>query len=238
MGDVGKRAVTVSSIFCLFFCMAGSVLADGMVPETTVIILEEEDGEASINVKNSDAAAALLYSSIEDIPEDLEPFLVVTPPIARLEPGEKQLVRFISQLKEPLKTQRLKRVAFEGLPEKKGADTATVGVTIRQNLPLIMHPKGLARNHQPWTLLKWSQGGEHLRIQNDSPYVVRMAQDVLLLPQKRLVDIGRTYVLPGETLSKKIDVALEGTTSVRINPATVYGFTVASHDALVVVETP
>jgi P pilus assembly chaperone PapD len=238
VGGVGKSGTIVSSIICFIFCVAGSVQADGMLPETTVIILEEEDGEASINIKNSDATPALLYSSIENIPEDLESFLVVTPPITRLDPGERQLVRFISQLKEPLKTQRLKRVAFEGLPERKNADTATVGVTIRQNLPLIMHPKGLARNHKPWTLLKWSQGGGHLRIENDSPYVVRMAQDVLLLPQKRLVDIGRTYVLPGETLSKKFDVGLEGTTSVRFSPATVYGFTVASHDAQVVVETP
>ena len=81
--------------------------AAGMLPETTVVVLYEEDGEATINIKNTDEGPALLHSVVENVPEDLEPLLIVTPPITRVEAGEPQLVRFSSTLKEPRKTQRL-----------------------------------------------------------------------------------------------------------------------------------
>ncbi|MFJ5235244.1 fimbria/pilus chaperone family protein [Pseudomonas neuropathica] len=213
-----------------------SVQADGMVPETTVVILNEEDGETTINVKNTDATPALLYSSIENLPEDPEFLALVTPPITRVEPSEKQLVRVIGQFSEPLKTQRLKRVIFEGVPPRKRADTASVGVTIRQNLPLIIHPRGLAKNPTPWTLLEWSVVGDVLQVRNESPYVVRLSQEVVLAPQNRVVDIGRTYVLPGEVIQRKLDDRLLSVTGVTFYPATVYGFTVDSHHARVVVQ--
>ncbi|WP_218180345.1 fimbria/pilus chaperone family protein, partial [Pseudomonas gingeri] len=146
---------------------------DGMEPETSVVILYEENGEATINVKNTDAGPALLHSVIQNIPEDPEPLLIVTPPIARVEPGDTQLVRFISTLKEPLKTQRLKRVTFEGIPQVRAEGRATIGITIRQDLPLILHPQGLPRHQEPWKLLKWTLRGNRLTVHNDSAYVVR-----------------------------------------------------------------
>ncbi|WLH35476.1 fimbria/pilus chaperone family protein [Pseudomonas sp. FP2196] len=226
-------------VFVIFMWGEGtSVLADGMVPETTVVILHEEDGEATINVKNTDAKPALLYSSIENLPEDPEFLALVTPPITRVEPSEKQLVRVIGQFSEPLKTQRLKRVIFEGVPPRKDATTASVGVTIRQNLPLIIHPRGLEKNPTPWTLLEWSIVGDVLQVRNESPYVVRLSQEILLTPQNRPADIGRTYVLPGEVIRRKLGGPLQSTTGVTFYPATVYGFTVASYAARVAVQGP
>ena len=99
-----------------YLCFAGVAVAEGMLPETSVVILHEEQGEATINIKNTDEAPALLHSVVENVPEDVEPLLIVTPPITRVEAGETQLVRFIATLKTPLKTQRLKRVTFEGIP--------------------------------------------------------------------------------------------------------------------------
>ncbi len=218
----------------LFLVATSSVLADGMVPETTVIILNEGEGETTLNVKNTDGVPNLLHASIENIPEDTELLVFVTPPVARVEPGEKQLVRFIGQISQPLKTQRLKRAIFEGIKPKKASDKASVGVTLRQNLPLIIHPQGLEKNPTPWTLLEWTIVGEDLQIRNDSPYVVRLSQLVLLAPKNQHVDIARTYVLPGEVLHKKISGSLSGTTGVTFYPATVYGFTVESYHAPVV----
>ena len=202
-----------------------------MRPETTLIILYEEEGEATLNVKNTDAGPALLHSVVEDVPEDQETLLVVTPPITRVEAGDTQLVRFISTLKEPLKTQRLKRVSFEGIPQARAAGGATIGITLRQNLPLILHPEGLPRHATPWELLKWASDGERLTVHNDSAYVVRLAPDVKLLPQNALATLPRTYILPGETLAAKVAGRLEGVTGVEIQPATVYGFAADSYQA-------
>ncbi len=202
-----------------------------MLPETTVIVFYEDQGEATITIKNTDAAPALLYSVIENVPEDVEPLLIVTPPITRVEAGETQLVRFIGTLKEPLKTQRLKRVSFEGIPQARVPGRATIGITLRQNLPLILHPRGLPLHHSPWELLKWKRVGEGLSVHNDSAYIVRLAPEALLLPQKALATLPRTYILPGETLTLSVEGALDGVAAVEIQPATVYGFSADNYRA-------
>lgn len=212
---------------CLYF--SGVAVADGMLPETTVIVLYEDSGEATINIRNTDATPALLHSVVQNVPEDVEPLLIVTPPIARVEAGETQQVRFLSTLKEPLKSQRLKRVSFEGIPQARVASGATIGITLRQNLPLILHPKDLPIHHSPWELLKWRRAGERLTVHNESAYVVRMAPQVQLLPQGSQATMPRTYILPGEVLTVEAGGPLGAITAVEIQPATVYGFSVDSY---------
>jgi P pilus assembly chaperone PapD len=206
--------------------------ADGMVPDTSVVIIYETEGEAAISVTNTDSQLALLHVTLEDIPEDTESLLVVTPPLSRVEPSKSQLVRFILQSQQPLLTQRLKRAIFEGMPQGRPATEAghaRVGVTVRQNLPVIIHPKGLALNRTPWTQLSWSQHGATLQVRNDSPYVVRLAQELRLLPGDGKAMLPRTYVLPGETL--RMPATGGPASTVRLQPATVYGFAVAAYEA-------
>ncbi|SDR89739.1 P pilus assembly protein, chaperone PapD [Pseudomonas cedrina] len=208
------------------------VLADGMVPDTSVVIVNEADGEASVSVTNTDSKLALLHVTLEDIPEDSAPLLFVTPPLTRVEPSKSQLIRFILQSPEPLVTQRFKRVIFEGMPQGRSAAQAghaRVGVTVRQNLPVILHPKGLAPNRTPWTGLTWSLKNSQLSVHNPSPYVVRLAQELRLLPGNGSALLPRTYVLPGETLSVAASQATA--TTVQLQPATVYGFAVAPYEA-------
>ena len=210
---------------------AAPAMASGMQPETTVVVLNEADGETSINIKNTDAGAALLYSAIEHIPEDDEPLVLLTPPVARVEGGQTQLVRFINQSKTPLKTQRLKRVFFEGIPQTDNLGGARINVTVRQNLPLILHPKGLPNNREPWKLLQWSTEGNELVVRNDSAYVVRLAQGVSLQPAGTEVNLPRTYVLPGQTFRLSLPSDAPPAQAVRTFPATVYGYAVDSYDA-------
>lgn len=223
---------TAACLAALTLLPATYAQADGMVPDTSVVIIYETDGEAAVSVTNTDSQLALLHVTLEDVPEDTESLLVVTPPLSRVEPSKSQLVRFILQSQQPLLTQRLKRAIFEGMPQGRPATEAghaRVGVTVRQNLPVIIHPKGLARNRTPWTLLSWSQHGATLQVRNDSPYVVRLAQELRLLPGDGKAMLSRTYVLPGETLSMPATGGPAST--VRLQPATVYGFAVAAYEA-------
>ena len=231
--NISPRARCLSlCLGTLAFLLCGRALADGMVPDTSVVIVNEADGEASVSVTNTDASLALLHVTLEDIPEDTESLLFVTPPLARVEPDKSQLVRFILQSSTPLTTQRLKRVIFEGMPQDRTAAQAghaRVGVTVRQNLPVIIHPKGLAPNRTPWTGLTWRLEKDQLSVHNPTPYVVRMAQELLLLPGNGSALLPRTYVLPGETLSVTTNAA--AATAVRLQPATVYGFAVPHYEA-------
>lgn len=204
-------------------------MANGMQPQSTIVILDEAVGEVAMNVTNSDASPALLHTVVLDIPEDPDTVVIATPPVARVEAGQQQMVRFIYQ-GPPLRTQRMKRVTFEGIGHSLKADgQAVIGIGVRQNLPMLLHPRGLAKNNTPWTLLQWKRDGDALLVVNDSPYVVRLAPSVTLLPSGTEVKLQRSYILAGETL--KMPAATGADTEVRIEPATVYGFAVGSYDA-------
>ncbi|KFK93540.1 fimbrial protein [Serratia sp. Ag1] len=206
--------------------------ATGMVPESSVVIVDQGDGESAINVKNTDTFPVLLVTTLENTKDDTEILLTVTPPAARVEPGKSQRVRFIMTSKTPLKTERLKRVIFEGVPpQQKGK--SELRMTVRQNLPVIIRPAGLEKDLAPWKRLTWKLNGNSMVVNNPSPYVVRLGQSVQTLPDNTNWTLPNTYVLPGQTLTltpdgnKKAGVAQQ----VRISPATTWGYTVNSYDA-------
>jgi P pilus assembly chaperone PapD len=206
--------------------------ADGMVPQTSVVIVNEVDREATLNVTNSDKRVSLLLVTLVDLPEDKEKLLRVEPQVSRVEAGRTQAVRFLLQTKTPLKAQRLKRVLIEGVPDRdpSAPGTMRIGIGVRQNLPVIIHPAGLPMKRDPWTLLTWSVANDKLTVRNDSPYVVRLAQDVRLLPGDGQAMLPRAYVLPGEALTVDAKQAA-GAARVRISPATVYGYVTDSYEA-------
>ncbi|MBV6827102.1 fimbria/pilus chaperone family protein [Pseudomonas sp. PD9R] len=226
------RLLIHTGIGALALMLTSQAQADGMVPDTSVVIVNEADGETSVSVTNTDPGLSLLHVTIEDIPEDSEALVFVTPPLARVEASKTQLVRFILQSEKPLLTQRLKRVIFEGIPQGKSPlqpGHARVGVTVRQNLPLLLHPAGLALNRTPWTDLQWSLKDDQLTVRNDTPYVVRLAQEVQLMPAATQAMLPKTYVLPGEHIS--VPAPAGAATQVRFQPATVYGFSAPAYDA-------
>lgn len=221
---------------CVITCLWGlsaSALASGAYPESSVVIVEEADGEGSINLKNTDAFPILLLTTVQDIEQDKDKLLTVAPPAARVEPGKTQRVRFILTSKAPLKTERLKRVVFEGVPPQE-KDKNVVRMTVRQNLPVIIRPAGLAPDKMPWKRLMWSLKAGLLSVNNPSEYVIRLDQKVTTLPDNTVWILPRTYILPGEqiTLTGKMKKNAGGMVSlVRISPASTWGFIVKSYEA-------
>ena len=171
-------------------------------------------------------------TTLENTKDDSENLLVVIPPAARVEPGKIQRVRFILISPLPLKTERLKRVIFEGVPpQQKGK--SEVRMTVRQNLPVIIRPAGLEKDQAPWKHLVWGIAGGNLTVNNPSSYVVRLAQEVRTLPGNVSWILPNSYILPGQSVSL---ASQQGKTvgearQVRISPATTWGYTVQSYDA-------
>ncbi|UXO70188.1 fimbria/pilus chaperone family protein [Pantoea dispersa] len=206
--------------------------ATGVLPDTSVVIIEEGDGEGMMNVKNTDKFPVMLLTTLQNIPGDQQMLLTVTPPAARVEPGKTQRVRFMLTSNEPLKTERLKRVTVEGIPpQEKGK--SEVRMTVRQNLPVIIRPAGLEKDLSPWKRLSWQLNGNTLTVKNASPYVVRLAQAVQTLPDKTVWQLPNSYVLPGQQFTLKQDGGkkVSNATQVRISPATTWGFSVDTYDA-------
>lgn len=79
-----------SNIFKTLFTVAlfsanFAVHAEGMVPETSLLIIDEATHSGTINVKNTDSHPSLLYTNVVDLPDDQGLKLIVTQPVVRLE---------------------------------------------------------------------------------------------------------------------------------------------------------
>lgn len=233
------RCLKIGLASACFALLTPSVWADGMQPETSVVLVKVDEREKAIKVLNTDKQLSLLNVTLQNIPEDPEPLLLVTPQLSRVEPGKTQLVRFIVRNEylegeKAITTQRLKRVLFEGIPtqaDEKTTGIGRVGVSIRQNLPVIIHPKGLADSRTPWEGLTWSVEGDKIHVRNDTPYVVRLAEEIRLLPSNTTAALPRAYILAGAHLTLPLPEQAKGSDKVRIFPATVYGFAVDAYEA-------
>ena len=75
--------------FTVFITTSMNTLATGMVPETSVLLVDEKRGETSINIKNTDDHPSLLYTTIVDLPESNKSIrLIPTQPVIRVEAGD------------------------------------------------------------------------------------------------------------------------------------------------------
>lgn len=210
--------------------LANYAHASGMKLETSVVVVNAEEGEGVMTLKNTDTTPVLLYSSVENLPGDKEESLVVTPPVVRVNPGDSQTVRFM--LKTPAKAvEQFKRAIFEGIPASdKTADK--LQITLRQNVPLIIHPAGLKENAEPWTQLKWEQtGSDSVKVTNTGAYVIRMSPTISVLPQKISGSLPRSYLLPGDTVTVKLNNKATDIQKVTITPANLYGYFVKPYEA-------
>ncbi|WP_302054937.1 fimbria/pilus chaperone family protein [Burkholderia multivorans] len=220
-----KYCVTMFASLALFSTMSH---ADSLKLESSVVLVDAGKGEASLGVLNNDKGPLLMVTRLEKIPEEPTQRLTVTPPVARVEPGDTQVVRFFLVSKDDIKVEHLERVSFEGVPPK---DDNAVHISIRQNIPVIIRPKNLARNDEPWKLLAWARTASGFSVKNPGPYVVRMAQAATLLPSKTPIALPRTYILPGETLDIKVKAPNASDTDIEISPASLYGYIVGKYAA-------
>jgi P pilus assembly protein, chaperone PapD len=190
------------TLICACLLASFNTLAAGMVPETSLLIVQEDEQGASMDVKNTDGDAQLLYTKLVDLPDDPKPGLIVTQPVVRVDAGKTQRVRFVLKSSaEPLKVEHLKRVIFTAIPQR---EKNKVKVSFSQNLPVIIRPAGLAVNLEPWKDLTWSVSNGNVTVENKTPYVVRMEQKAKLIPSGIFVQFPKTYILPGEKMTASI----------------------------------
>lgn len=197
-----------------------------MKPESSMLLINEADGGGSINVKNIDKEEALLYVKIIDLPDDPQPKLLVTQPVMRVGAEKTQRVRFILKSDKPLEQEHLKRAVFEGISPKKEGEQNEITMNIRHNIPVIIHPKGLPFLADPWKELSWSQNGSTLTVKNPGKYVVRLSQNIKLLPSGSITALDKSYVLPGETINTQIKnfKPAENIQKVSIDTLSKYGY--------------
>ena len=137
----------------LFSGFAQTAAAVGMLPATTIVKVNEADGEGVMSVTNTDSTPDLLYTTIDNSEDKKGPPILITPPVARVEPGKTQLVRFILENKTPLQVEHFEVVTFHTIPPNDPTKKNEVKFSVSQMMPLIIHPAKLADDQEPWKLV-------------------------------------------------------------------------------------
>jgi P pilus assembly chaperone PapD len=204
-------------LLCLALLTPPFIFAAPVLGKLTLDVSAEKK-QGSIRVKNTDPYPVLLYSSTEYVPDsEAENFLVPTQPVLRLEAGEEKDVRFVLLLKEPPQQELYARALFEAIPASK--DNAVV-VNIKQNIPAIVRIADAGSSQRRWEALEWrATSDKSMTVRNPSKSVIRMASIISLTPGGKTLDLKKSYILPGQSLSLPLPTAnQEMPTQVKITP--------------------
>jgi len=218
-----KTLINTTLATILLSATLSHALAAGMKPEASVLFLDDENREATINIENTDSHSALLHSSLQTIPEDRNNKLIITPQLARVDAGKKQQVRVVLKNGVKVARQTMQRINFISIPPDDGKKNRA-RVMVGQNIPVIISPAGLPENITPWKGIKAQCAGSTLKVSNPTDYVVRLTKQVDLLPGSQSLDLPKTYILPQETLSVTLPKASAcSAKSIRLHPVTRFG---------------
>ncbi|HEY9134154.1 MAG TPA: fimbria/pilus periplasmic chaperone [Dyella sp.] len=186
-------AQRLTALLALCVCWAGlspGVASASVTIAGTRVIFPAQNRETSIRLTNASDVPALVQVWIDrgqakDKPDTLKVPFTVTPPLARIEPKQGQVLRVI-YTGDPLPTDRESIFYFNMLevpPKlKKSADGGnTLQFAVRTRIKFFYRPDGLktkpddAVKQLKWTLVH-DGGHVSVKVTNDAPYYVSLGK--------------------------------------------------------------
>lgn len=164
----------------------------------TRVIYNGAKKEASINLENPDSSPYLVQSWVE-MPDGNKaqkaPF-IITPPLFRLDPKQKNVLRIILTTPLPENKESLFWLNVKGIPSESKADNS-IQIAINTVIKLIYRPKSLD-NFIPANQknkLTWQRSGNQIQVNNASAYYFNFSK--ITVAGKKVEHV--TYVAPGES---------------------------------------
>ncbi|WP_239506270.1 fimbria/pilus chaperone family protein, partial [Proteus mirabilis] len=191
--------------------------------ETMTVILDSEEPRKIFNVKNTGSEPILLSTKVSDLDKqhEIAKNIIITPPITRIEPDQSQNINFILKDGIEFDDEQILKASFQGIGVAKVNSTK---MPIRQDIAMLIIPKGLTIEREPWKNLEVKQVNNQLILKNNGKQVIRMAPAFSSLPSNNGYSIGQFYIRPQEEI--KVDVK-EKSTEIQISPLSRYGFKLA-----------
>ncbi|MDS0822770.1 fimbria/pilus chaperone family protein [Proteus mirabilis] len=191
--------------------------------ETMTVILDSEEPRKIFNVKNTGSEPILLSTKVSDLDKqhEIAKNIIITPPITRIEPDQSQNINFILKDGIEFDDEQILKASFQGIGVAKVNSTK---MPIRQDIAMLIIPKGLTIEREPWKNLEVKQVNNQLILKNNGKQVIRMAPTFSSLPSNNGYSIGQFYIRPQEEI--KVDVK-EKLTEIKISPLSRYGFKLA-----------
>lgn len=202
---------------CCLLLFSCNVFGDIEISSAGVYI-EAGDGEGTLYVENKGDVATIVYAKEESIEtKELsgESLIFVSPPISKLEPNQKQLLRIMLK-KEDLDVQKIGRLLIQEVPYVKDPNKNQVTFNKSYNIPVLINPKGLVDSFEPWLeIKKETVGGKHY-LTNSSRYLVKILPNYKCFNNKEssVAHLGSPYLKPNSRLE------IENCEEIIINPIT------------------
>ncbi|KRG69437.1 pilus assembly protein PapD [Stenotrophomonas terrae] len=206
----------------------GSHAIASVVIGGTRVIYPAQSREITVQLSNIGEAPSLVQAWIdsgdpEQTAENADAPFMLTPPIARVEPGRNQALRVMfagSGLPTDRESLYWLNVLDMAPSPKNGDETQNyLQVAFRSRVKLFYRPEGLpgTANEAP-TKLRWSRSGTQLHVDNPTPYYVTFAEiHALSNGASKLVDDKGKMVGPEQQLSLDVGQSVEQVRFITIN---------------------
>lgn len=180
----------------------------GVIIGGTRVIFEGAKKEATINITNPDNTPYLIQSWIDmqDGVSGNAPF-IITPPLYRLDGGQKNLERIVMTGSLPQEQESLFWLNIKAIPSASKQMNA-LQIAVKTRIKLIYRPEGLRAStpEEQATKLTWQRSGNAIQVNNPTPYVINFNE--ITLGGRKLDDV--TYVLPGASARFSLPEGVSG----------------------------
>ncbi|MXG70194.1 fimbria/pilus periplasmic chaperone [Escherichia coli] len=180
----------------------------GVIIGGTRVIFEGAKKEATINITNPDNTPYLIQSWIDmqDGVSGKAPF-IITPPLYRLDGGQKNLERIVMTSSLPQEQESLFWLNIKAIPSASKQMNA-LQIAVKTRIKLIYRPEGLRAStpEEQANKLTWQQSGNAIQVNNPTPYVINFNE--ITLGGRKLDDV--TYVLPGASARFSLPEGVSG----------------------------
>lgn len=224
MKSIFPKALLATAL--TFSCAPHAVA--GVVIGGTRVIYPAQSREITVQLSNIGDAPSLVQAWIdsgnpEQTAEDADAPFMLTPPIARVEPGRNQALRLMFAGAE-LPTDRESLYWLNVLdmaPSPKNADEAQnyLQVAFRSRIKLFYRPQDLPGTaNEAASQLHWRRVGGQLLVDNPTPYYITFAEiHSLSGGASKLIDDKGKMVGPKQQLTLDADLAIEQVRFITIN---------------------
>ncbi|MDM2932570.1 molecular chaperone [Citrobacter sp. Cu233] len=177
-----------------FFTMSSASASVSLMG--TRVIYDGAKKEASVQLENPDKTPYLVQSwvNMPDGAKDKKAPFVITPPLFRLDPQQKNVLRIILTSPLPEDKESLFWLNVKGIPGGPTGDNS-IQIAVNTVVKLIYRPKSLGHSiptdHKDQ--LTWQRSGIQLQVSNASPYYINFGR--ISVAGKKLEKV--TYVAPG-----------------------------------------
>lgn len=210
------------------FTLVQATATAGVIIGGTRIIFDGAKKEASISVNNPDATPYLIQSWIDEQEGGAgkTPF-IITPPLYRLDSGQKNIERIVATGSLPQTQESLFWMNIKAIPSAS-KQMNSLQIAVKTRIKLIYRPVTLRGStpEEQANKLTWQRSGNEIQVNNPTPYVINFNE--ISVGGKTLAQVS--YVLPASTARFRLPDGASGN-ALTFKIINDYGSPGASHQA-------